>query len=99
MNVAMIAARVCGRSVPGNSTPSRADCAETVGFKPPWRRAPRTKAAVAIKTLAIQKVLDILDRSNVAHTEPLPGKFVIQNRLGVVGSKLVTFWPTRNRLR
>jgi hypothetical protein len=69
-SVAMIAARVCGLSLSDNSKSALAHRDETASSKP-WRRAPRTNAALAIRTLAIQKVLDILDRSNVEYTQPL----------------------------
>jgi hypothetical protein len=98
-SIAMIAARMCGRSLAGNPKPAPAARDETPGSKPPWRRAPRTKAARAIKTRAIRKTLDILDRSRLAYTQPLVGKFVIEPRPGVAGSKPITVWPARNRLR
>jgi hypothetical protein len=95
-SVSMLAARFCGGIIPDNepsiSLPEPAP-------SPAWHRPPRTKAARAIKTLAIQKVLDILDRSRVAYTQPLVGKFVIEPRPEVAGGKTITFWPVRNRLR
>jgi hypothetical protein len=91
--VAMIAARICARSVPESPND------ETVGSKRPWHRPPRTKAALAIKAAAIQKVLEILERSNVEYTQPLVGKFVIDPRPGVAGGGRITFWPARGRLR
>jgi hypothetical protein len=48
-SIAMIAARICGRSVSENQKPV-AEQDETAGSKRPWRRAPRTKAALAIKS-------------------------------------------------
>jgi hypothetical protein len=99
VNVAMIAARVCGRSMMENSLPLRADGDGTVSAKLPWRRPPRTKAALAVRTLTIQKTLDVLERSKVDYDQPLPGKLVIDPRPGVVGGRRITFWPARGRLR
>jgi hypothetical protein len=96
-SIAMIAARICGRSVSENPKPV-AEQDKTAGSKP-WRRAPRTKAALAIKLLAIQKVLEILERSKVPFSHPLPGKFVIEAVPGVAGGKRITYWPARRRLR
>jgi hypothetical protein len=96
-SIAMIAARVWRRHVSENPKPV-AEQDETAGSKP-WRRAPRTKAALAIKLLAIQKVLEILERSKVPFSHPLPGKFVIEAVPGVAGGKRITYWPARNRLR
>jgi hypothetical protein len=95
----MIAARMCGRSLSGNSTPSRADCAESFRVKRPWQRAPRTRATRATRALAIQKVANILDRSAIAYSEPLSGKFVIEPHAGFAGGRMITFWPARARLR
>jgi hypothetical protein len=96
-SIAMIAARICRRRVSENQKPV-AEQDETAGSKP-WRRAPRTKAALANKMRAIQKVIEILERSNVPFSQPLPGKFVIEPLPRVTRGKAIVFWPARRRLR
>jgi hypothetical protein len=95
-SVAMIAVRACGQSP--YPKPALAHRDETASHKP-WRRAPRTKAALAIKMFAIQKVLRLLERLNLAFSQPLAGKLVIEPCPGVASGKLITFWPARGRLR
>jgi hypothetical protein len=95
-SVAMIAARMCGQSLHSTTPPTHGG--KTVNSKP-WRRALRTKAALAIKTLAIEKAIQILECLKVVFSQPLPGKLLIEPRPGVAGGKKITFWPARDRLR
>jgi hypothetical protein len=97
-SIAMIAARVWRRHVSENPKPTQTDRDDTARSEP-WRRAPRTKAALANKMRAIQKVIEILERLNVAFSQPLPGKFVIEPLPRVTRGKAIVFWPARRRLR
>jgi hypothetical protein len=69
------------------------------GFKPVWRRAPRTKAALAAKVLAIEEAVCLLKDLDIPYTQPLFGKLVIEPPPKVQGGKSVTFWPAKERLR
>ena len=67
--------------------------------RPIWRRAPRTRAALAMKAEAIKKAVRILDEASVTYTQPLFGKLVVEPPPTIQRGKSVTFWPARERLR
>ena len=50
-SIAMIAARFCGRILP--EYPETSFSLSEPAQKPPWRRAPRTKAALAVRALKL----------------------------------------------
>ena len=96
--LADIAARLCSRdlsdmsdtSIPSELRPSP---------RPAWRRAPRTRSALAAKVLAIEEAVRVLEDGNVPYTQPLAGKSVIEPPPAVQGGKSVTFWPAKKRVR
>ena len=92
------AARLCGRDlsgIPKSSTHSEV----RVETRQVWRRAPRTKAAIAAKVLAIEEAVRVLEDLDIPYTQPLFGKLVIEPPPVVQGGKSVTFWPAKERLR
>lgn len=89
-SVAARAARYCGHTTP---TSQSADA------KIPWKRAPRTHAAAAARTRAIDAAKSMLEKAAVEFTESLPGKLVVHPPPGRVAGQVVTFWPARARLR
>ena len=93
-SLATIAARLCGRNLTDTSEPPFVRAEDRT--EPPWRRAPRTKAALAAKALAIEKVVRVLEDSRITYSQPLLGKLVVP---GIEGGEAVTFWPARERLR
>ena len=96
--LADIAARLCGRDLSDiseilNSFRIRIETRQV------WRRAPRTKAAIAAKVLAIEEAVRVLEDLDIPYTQPLFGKLVIEPPPAVQGGKTVTFWPAKKRLR
>jgi hypothetical protein len=98
-SLAAIAARLCGASLSDVPEPPIPQGGNATGPHLPWRRAPRTKAALALKVLAIEKAIGVLEYSRVPYTQPLSGKLVIEPPAGIEGAKTVTFWPAKERLR
>ena len=93
-----IAARLCGRDmsdISGTSTHSGV----RIETRQVWRRASRTKAALAAKVLAIKEAVRVLEDLDIPFTQPLFGKLVIEPPPAVQGGKTVTSWPARERLR
>ncbi len=93
-SVSVLAARFCGRIIPGNepsiSLPEPAP-------SPPWRRASRTKAALEVKALAVEAAVRMLEDASVVYTQPVPGKLVIHAR--ATRGRTIIFWPAKERLR
>jgi hypothetical protein len=63
------------------------------------RRAPRTKAALAARVLAIKEAVRVLEPLGIPYTQPLFGKLVIEPPPAVQGGESVMFWPAKKRLR
>ena len=96
--LADIAARLCSRDPPDTSdTPISSG--QGTSPRPAWRRAPRTKAALVAKVLAIEEAVRVLEDLDIPYTQPLFGKLVIEPPPAVQGGKSVTFWPAKKRLR
>ena len=96
--IADIAARLCGRDLLDVSDvpiPS----GQGTSPRPAWRRAPRTKAALALKILAVEKAVRVLEDLDIPYTQPLFGRLVIEPPPAVQRGKSVTFWPAKERLR
>ena len=55
--------------------------------------------ALAIKAQAIGKAIRVLEDANIAYTQPLPGKLVIEPPRDVPAGLIVTFWPARARIQ
>jgi hypothetical protein len=96
--LADIAARLCGRDL-SDASDMPISSGYGTGPRPVWRRAPRTKAALAIRVLAIEKAVHVLEDANIPYTHSLFGKLVIEPPPEVQGGKTVTFWPAKERLR
>jgi len=97
--IATIAARLCGRSRLDRETKDIHSSGGAVHPKPPWRRSPRTKAVFAAKAIAIKEAIGVLEGSNVAYTQPVAGKLVVDPPPGIPAALTVTFWPARKRLQ
>jgi hypothetical protein len=95
--LADIAARLCGRDV-SDISESSTRSGVRIETRQVWRRAPRTKAALAAKVLAIEQAVRVLESLDIPYTRPLFGKLVIEPPPAVQGGKL-TFWPAKKRLR
>ena len=93
-SIAAMAAQLCARN-----PLDMEDLARRTNIKPIWRRAPRTKSALALKAEAIEKAVRILEDASVTYTQPLFGKLVVEPPPMVQRGKRVTFWPARERLR
>ena len=100
MSVAAMAARFCARPLADGEGPSVRD-GEVMAAAPkrPWRRAARTKAALARKQRAMDQAILVLEGIKIAFTQPVAGKLVIEPPRGTKGGRTVTFWPARERLR
>ena len=96
--LADIAARLCSRD-PLDTSDIPIPCGQGTSSRPAWRRARRTKAALATKVLAIEQAVRVLESANVRYTQPLSGKLVIEPPPAVQGGKSVTFWAAKKRLR
>ena len=96
--LADIAARLCSRD-PFDTSDNPISCGQGTGSRPAWRRAPRTKAALVAKVLAIKEAVRVLEDWDIPYTQPLSGKLVIEPPPAVQGGKSVTFWPAKKRLR
>ena len=96
--LADIAARLCGRDLSDISDVPISSGRGT-SPRPTWRRAPRTKAALAAKFLAIKEAVRVLEDLDIPYTQPLFGKLVIEPPPAVQGGKLVTFLAARKRLQ
>src|SRR4051812_49010244 len=68
------------------------------GPPPPWRRASRSKAALARQALAMEQAICVLEDARIRYTKPSLRKLVIDPP-GFTGGRTVTFWPGRERLR
>ena len=99
-SIAMIAARFCGRSLLDN--PETPTPLSESAQRPPWRRAPRTKTALAGRALAIEAAVHVLEDANIPYTHLLFGKLIVDPRSGQGPKRrgrIVTYWPARERLR
>ena len=67
--------------------------------KRPGKRAPRTRAAAAVRSQAIEAAVTMLREARIAFIESVPGKLIVEPRAGVAAAQIVTFWPARERLR
>ena len=93
-SIAAMAARLCARN-----PLDMEDLTRKTNIKPIWHRAPRTKAAFAMKAQAIEKAVRLLEDASVPYTQPLFGKLAVGPPPTVRRGKSVTFWPARERLR
>ena len=93
--LADIAARLCGRDLSDISESSTHSGAR-IEARQAWRRAPRTKAALAAKVLAIEEAVRVLEDWNVPYTQPLFGKLVIEPPPGLRGASSSRSGPRRS---
>jgi hypothetical protein len=96
--LADIAARLCSRD-PLDTSGIHISSGQGTSSRPAWRRARRTKAAIAVKVLAIEQAVRVLEDLDIPYTQLLLGKLVIEPTPKIQGGKTVTFWPAKKRLR
>ena len=96
--LADIAARLCNRD-PLDTSDTPVSSEQGTSPRPAWRRAPRTKAAIAAKVVATEKAVRVLEALGIPYSQPLFGKLIIEPPPVVQRGKSVTFWPARERLR
>jgi hypothetical protein len=96
--LADIAARLCGRDL-SDASDIPTSSGQGTSSRPAWRRARRTKAAIAVKVLAIEQAVRVLEDLDIPYAQLLLGKLVIEPTPKIQGGKTVTFWPAKKRLR
>jgi hypothetical protein len=98
VRLADIAARLCNRD-PSDTSHTPVPSEHGTSPRPAWRRASRTKAAIAARVLAIEEAARVFEDLDIPYTQQLFGKLVIEPPPAVRGGKSVTFWPAKKRLR